>query len=67
MIKVLRKKVDAVDKKILDLLKKRKKLTDKIKTIKKKEKLPERDLKREEVILKRAGKFRKVFKAILNY
>jgi len=62
----LRKKSDQLDKQIIFLLKKRKKIVFQIKKIKKEQGLPARDLKREAVILQRAGQFKKVFKAILE-
>jgi len=66
MIKAQRKKIDIIDQKIIDLLKKRKGYVKEIQKIKKLKKIPPKDPKREKQILKRAGKFRNVFKEILK-
>lgn len=61
-----RKKIDSIDKKIIDLLKKRKDYVKEIQKIKKLKKIPPKDPKREKQIFRRAGKFKNVFKEILR-
>ena len=61
-----RKEIEKVYGEILVLLKKRLRLISKIKKEKKKLGIPFKDLKQEKKVLKKAGKFKKVFKEILK-
>lgn len=66
MILKYRKAIDKIDSQIIALLKKRKSLVAKVKKIKLKEKIPLKDKEREKQILKKTGKFKKVFMEILK-
>jgi chorismate mutase len=66
MIQEHRKQIDEIDSKIISLLEKRETIVKKIKEIKLKENITLEDKEREEQILKKAGKFKKVFKELLK-
>ena len=66
MIKEHRKKIDEIDSQIISVLEKRKTLVNKVKEIKLGQKIPLEDKEREEQILKKAGKFKKVFIEVLK-
>ena len=66
MIKKYRKQIDKLDSQIISLLKKRQTLAKKVREEKIKEKLPLKDKKREQQVLKKAGKFKKIFKEVLK-
>ena len=66
MINEHRKKIDEIDSQIISLLEERENLVEKIKEIKLKQNIPLEDKEREEQILKKAGKFKKVFKEVLK-
>lgn len=61
-----RKEIEKIYDEILSLLKKRLRLISKIKKEKEKLGIPFIDLKQEEKILKKSGRFRKVFKEIIK-
>ena len=63
----LRKKIDKIDREIIQLLCRRVKISKNISYVKMKEKLAIVDEARERNILKRAGRFKKIFKAIIQY
>ncbi|WP_227738504.1 chorismate mutase [Thermococcus paralvinellae] len=62
----LRKRIDEIDKQIIELLEKRVRIAKEIGEIKRELNLPIRDEKREEEVLRRAGKFREVFEKIVE-
>ncbi|WP_461863127.1 chorismate mutase [Thermococcus sp.] len=62
----LRTEIDGIDRQIIGLLEERAKLTREIGKIKRELNLPVKDEKREEEVLKRAGRFREVFKKIVE-
>ena len=62
----LRTEIDGIDRQIIELLEERAKLTREIGKIKRELNLPVKDEKREEEVLKRAGRFREVFKKIME-
>ena len=62
----LRREIDGIDREILRLLERRISIAEKIGRIKREYGLPIEDREREAEILDRAGKFRKVFEAILE-
>ncbi len=62
----LRTEIDGIDRQIIELLEERAKLTREIGKIKRELNLPVKDEKREEEVLKRAGRFREVFKKIVE-
>lgn len=62
----LRKRIDEVDEKIKELLEKRLKFCERIGKIKRKYNLRISDKKREIEVLKKAGKFKSVFKEIIK-
>lgn len=62
----LRKEIDKIDKQIIELLEKRVRIAKEIGEIKRELNLPVRDEKREEEVLRRAGKFREVFEKIVE-
>ncbi len=62
----LRTEIDGIDRQIIELLEERVKLTREIGKIKRELNLSVKDEKREEEVLKRAGRFREVFKKIVE-
>ncbi|WP_287197012.1 chorismate mutase [Thermococcus sp.] len=62
----LRKRIDEIDEQITELLEERARIAKEIGEIKKELNLPIRDEKREKEVLKRAGKFKKVFEEIME-
>ncbi|ASI98915.1 chorismate mutase [Thermococcus celer] len=62
----LRKEIDEIDKQIAELLEERVRVVTEIGKIKRELGLPIRDEKREEELLKRAGRFKEVFEKILE-
>ncbi|MBW3002108.1 chorismate mutase [Candidatus Woesearchaeota archaeon] len=66
MIDEYRKEIDLIDSEIISLLEKREILVEKIKEIKLQQKIPLEDKEREQQVLKKAGKFKKVFKEVLK-
>jgi len=62
----LRKEIDEIDKQTIELLEKRVRIAKEIGEIKRELNLPIRDEKREEEVLRRAGKFREVFEKIVE-
>lgn len=62
----LRKEIDEIDKQTIELLEKRVRIVKEIGEIKRELNLPIRDEKREEEVLRRAGKFREVFEKIVE-
>ncbi|WP_324735665.1 chorismate mutase [Thermococcus sp. SY098] len=62
----LRKRIDEIDKQIIELLEERVRIAEEIGEIKKELNLPITDEKREEEVLKKAGKFREVFEKIVE-
>lgn len=62
----LRKEIDEIDEQIIKLLEERLRIAKEIGEIKRELNLPIRDEKREEEVLKKAGKFREVFKKIVE-
>lgn len=62
----LRKEIDEIDEQIIELLEERVRVAKEIGEIKRELNLPIRDEKREEEVLKKAGKFREVFKKIVE-
>ena len=66
MIKEYRKKINEIDSQIISLLEKREILVNKVKEIKLEQNILVKNKKREEQVLKKAGKFKKVFKEVLK-
>ncbi len=66
MIKEYRKKINEIDSQIISLLEKREILVNKVKEIKLEQNIPLEDKEIEEQVLKKAGKFKKVFIEILK-
>lgn len=62
----LRKEIDEIDEQIIELLEERVRIARELGEIKRELNLPLRDEKREEEVLRRAGKFRKVFEKIVE-
>ncbi|WP_297123960.1 chorismate mutase [Thermococcus sp.] len=62
----LRKRVDEIDEQIIKLLEERLRIAREIGEIKRGLNLPIRDEKREEEVLRKAGKFREVFEKIVE-
>ena len=66
MIKEYRCQIDIIDSQIISLLEQREGLVKKIRLIKLQQDIPLKNLKREEQILEKSGKFKKVFIEILK-
>ncbi|MBW3004472.1 chorismate mutase [Candidatus Woesearchaeota archaeon] len=66
MLEQYRKQIDLIDSQIIELLKKRESLVEQIKEIKLEQNAPLEDKEREEQVLKKAGKFKNVFKEVLK-